>query len=303
MYTAPMRRPPPLSDDLNARSTLRVVAPSSPFDLDRFERGRARLGERYAVELGSSLFERAGFLAGDDLARQADLVNAIDEANVHAIMPARGGYGATRLLPSLDIDAVRAAATWLVGFSDVTALHAVWARAGLCSIHGPMVCSLTDASGEAQQALVTLLEGGEPPSLHDLTPVVRGQAEGRLFGGNLTVLCALVGTPFMPPMHDVVLALEDVTERPYRIDRMLTTMLQAGVFKHVRAVVLGQFTECGPGPDGVTVDEVLRERLSTLGIPVLANAPFGHVDDNWPLLFGARAFVDADSMSVRFESP
>ncbi len=294
-----MRRPPALSQD----SRVRIVAPSSSFDHERFERGQARLSQRYTVQLGTSLFERTGFLAGNDRARYADLVNAMDDIDVHAIMPPRGGYGATRLLPELDADAVRASSTWLVGFSDATALHALWARAGLCSVHGPMVCSLADASVEAEQALYTLLEGGEPPALHGLTPVAAGRAEGRLFGGNLTVLCALVGTPFMPSMDDVVLVLEDVTERPYRIDRMLTTMLQAGVFKHVRAIVLGQFTECGPGPDGVTVDEVLGERLGTLGIPVLANAPFGHVDDNWPLLLGARAFVDADGMSVRFESP
>jgi len=282
---------------------VRVVAPSSPFDQERFERGRAQLSERYTVELAPSLFERTGFLAGNDLARRRDLVQALHDPSVHAIVAARGGYGVTRLLPELDVDAVRSHAKWLVGFSDLTALHALWARAGLCSLHGPMVCSLNCASPESQAAWFALLEGGAPTPMQGLTRVVGGRAEGRLFGGNLTVLCALVGTPFMPPLDDVVLVLEDVTERPYRLDRMLTTMTQAGVFEGVRAVVLGQFTDCAPGPDGTTVDDVLSERLGSLGIPVLANAPFGHIDDNFPLLLGARAFVDADSMSVRFECP
>ncbi len=285
-----MRRPTALTHG----SKVRVIAPASPFDRARFDRGHALLSQRYTVELARSLFAREGFLAGNDVIRLADLVQAIDDPHAQAILAARGGYGVTRLLPALDLEAIRRAGKWLVGFSDITALHSVWARAELCSIHGPMVCSLPDAKNAYQDAWFDLLEGLPPKPLKNLTRVCGGRAEGRLFGGNLTVLCALVGTPFSPPTDDCVLVLEDITERPYRIDRMLTTMLQAGLFTGVRAIVLGGFIECNPGPDGTSVEQVLYERLSPLGLPILSDAPVGHVDDNLPLLFGARVQVDAD---------
>jgi muramoyltetrapeptide carboxypeptidase len=294
---SPFTRPAPLSNGAH----VRVVAASSPFELERYARGVELLRARYTVSEGQALFARHGFLAGEDDARRGDVLAALHAADVSAIVPPRGGYGATRLLPSLPVEAVRDAAKWLVGFSDVTALHALWARAGLCSIHAPNVCSLAEASAALQRAWFALLEGSAPPPLTDLTQVVGGWAEGRLFGGNLTVLASLVGTPYFPDLTDTVLALEDVGERPYRLDRMLTTMLQAGVLRGVRAVILGQFSKCDPGPDGVSAEDVLAEQLGSLGVPLLRDAPFGHIPENTPLLFGARALVDATYGRVDFE--
>ncbi|MET0285902.1 MAG: LD-carboxypeptidase [Polyangiales bacterium] len=292
----PCVRPAPLSPG----ASLRVVAASSPFERERYVRGLALLRTRYTVSEGRSLFAKRGFLAGDDDLRLHDLRDALG-SDAHAIVPPRGGYGATRLLPSLDVDEVSGASKWLVGFSDVTALHALWARAGLCSIHGPMVCSLPEASVELQRRWFALLEGAPPPPLTELTSVIGGRAEGRLFGGNLSVLAALIGTPYFPDLTDTVLALEDVGERPYRLDRMLTTMLQAGVLTGVRAVILGRFTRCDPGPDGTSADDVLAEQLGSLGVPVVRDAPFGHVHENTPLLLGAHATVDATYGRVDFQ--
>ncbi len=294
-----MRRPPALSPG----ATLRIIAPSSPFDRERFDRGHALLSQRYRPEFSPSVMARDGFLAGTDAARLSDLVSALDDVSVGALVAARGGYGATRLLAGLDVAQVQRADKWLVGFSDLTALHALWARAGLCSIHGPMVCSLAEAPESYQRAWFDLLEGQAPPPVLGLSRVGGGQASGRLFGGNLTVIAALVGTPFMPPLDDVVLVLEDVGERPYRIDRVLTTMLQAGIFAGVRAIVLGQFTDCARGPEGTSVEQVLVERLAPLGIPVLGGAPVGHIDGNLPLLLGAWVHVDADRGSLHWEVP
>lgn len=279
---------------------MHVFAPSSPFDRQRFDRGLPLVEARYRVTLGTALFHQRGFLAGSDAERLRDLSTALDDREAFALIAARGGYGATRLLPALSVEHVRAARKALVGFSDVTALHALWARAGLCSIHGPMVASLWEAEPSTRDAWFDLLEGGAVRPLEGLSCVSPGRASGRLFGGNLTVLAALVGTPYMPPLEDTVLVLEDVTERPYRIDRMLTTMIQGGALDGVRAIVLGQFTECGPGLDGTTVDQVLAERLAELSVPVVANAPVGHVPDNHPLLFGCEAHVDADAGRVSF---
>jgi muramoyltetrapeptide carboxypeptidase len=295
----PFTRPPPLTRD----SAIALLAPSSPFDSARFERGRALLEARYRPQLASSLFASRGFLAGADEARLADVNAALASAEVEALIPARGGYGATRLLPALEPPTVRRRAKWLVGFSDVTALHALWSRAGVCSIHGPMVCSLPDAAPGVQTTWAALLEGGTPPALEHLTCIASGRAEGWLFAGNLTVLGALLGTPYFPSLDGAVLALEDVGERPYRLDRLLTTFLQAGVLSGVRAIVLGQFTDCQPGADGTTADEVLRERFGSLGVPIVGDASFGHIADNVPLLLGSRAFVDAEAGVVSFADP
>ena len=269
------------------------MAPCSPFDRERFERGLPLLQARYRVELADGLFERAGYLAGGDDARLAALLGALEDDQTRALVAARGGYGSTRLLPRLDVARVRRAGKWLVGFSDVTALHALWRRAGLCSIHGPMVCSLWEASEAAQAEWGALLEGKASAPLEGLSCVRPGRAEGVLFGGNLTVLGALVGTPYMPNLDGTVLLLEDVTERPYRIDRTLTSLLQSGALAGVQAVVLGQFSQCDAGADGVSALQVLEERLSALGVPVLGDAPVGHVAENRAVLLGARVAVDA----------
>jgi muramoyltetrapeptide carboxypeptidase len=282
---------------------VRVIAPSSPFDRARFERGLPLLEARYRVELAPGLFEKAGFLAGPDETRLADLTSALDDPSVAALIAARGGYGATRLLPELSLDDVQRADKWLVGFSDVTALHALWARAGLCSVHGAMVASLWEGSEQARDSFFALLEGGTPPPLSGLSTLRGGRAQGRLFGGNLTVLAALLGTPYMPSLEGCVLALEDVGERPYRIDRMLTSLAQAGALSGVSAVILGQFTDCTAGVDGITADQVLHAQLAALQVPVLWGASFGHVADNHPLLFGAQAEVDGDRATVHFTAP
>ena len=291
-----MLRPAPLS----AGSFVRIVAPSSPFDGARFDRGLALVQSRYRAHLADALFERVGFLAGSDDARLHSLLDALVDPQALAIVPARGGHGATRLLPNLSLEAVRRASKWLVGFSDVTALHALWTRAGVCSIHGPMVCSLWEARPEIQAQWFALLEGKAPAPLSGLTGVHGGRALGRLFAGNLTVLTALVGTPYLPDLEGAVLLLEDVAERPYRLDRSLTTLLHSGALQGVRAVVLGQFSGCDPGPDGMTAEQVLEERLSGLGVPVVGNAPVGHVPDNVPVLIGAEVEVDADAGIVAF---
>jgi len=292
---------PPL---LPSGSLLHIVAPASPFDRARFDAGLALIEAHYRTRVPEALFARTRFLAGDDRARSQAFQAALADPEAGAIVAARGGYGATRLLPDLDVETVRRANKWLVGFSDVTALHALWARARVCSIHGPMVASLGDASEPVRAAWFALLAGEPPPSLADLVCVRPGRVRGRLLGGNLTVLAALVGTPFMPDLRGGVLMLEDITERPYRLDRTLTSLLQAGVLRDVVGVVLGQFTQCESGPDGASALDVLCERLGTLNVPIAANAPFGHVPDNVPMLLGAQVDLDAQRGSLHFlEAP
>lgn len=282
-------------------SRLAVVAPSSPFEQEPFAAGLALLRARYEVVCRTDVIARDGFLAGDDARRLTELQDAIDDDSVHAIVAARGGYGATRLIDRLDLSALARRPKLLVGFSDITALHALWARAGVRSVHGAMVASLGVASlgkqGEnAAQELCDVLEGRVPEPSVGLTAWAEGRGrcpvKGVLLGGNLTVLTALIGTPYFPSLAGAVLFLEDVGERPYRVDRMLTTWRQAGVLRDVAGVVLGAFTNCEPGPDGRTVEDVLRMNLSALGVPVASGLRAGHIDDNQPLPFGAPVELD-----------
>jgi len=290
----------PQTRAVKAGSTLAVVAPSGVFSREAFEAGVARLRERYRVTYREDIFTREGYFAGDDARRLAELRGALADDDVDAILCARGGYGATRLLRFLEVEEVHAAAKRIVGFSDITALHALWARADLTSLHAPMVAALSKASEADFLRFVAALEGRAPEPITGLATLTPGQAQGRLMGGNLAVLSALLGTPFTPPWRDAVLFLEDVGERPYRVDRMLTSLRQAGVLARVRGVVLGAFTESAPGADGVSVDDVLRERLGDVGVPVATGLRAGHVEDNLELPLGEVVELDASAGTLRW---
>jgi len=277
---------------------VRLIAPASPFPADRFEAGVARLRTRYRVTFDERITERDGYLAGDDLRRLEELRRALHEPGVHAVVAVRGGYGATRLLSRLSPADVPD--RLLVGFSDVTALHALVARAGRRSLHASMAAALGAEDDDAFARWVNAVEAGAPDPHTGLQTIAGGRAEGPLMGGNLSVLCALLGTPYAPPIHDSILFLEDVGEAPYRIDRMLTSLRDAGWLNGAAGVALGQFTRCKPGPDGREIAHVLTERLHDLGIPVVGGVPSGHEAQNAPLPLGASAVLDADKGTLSF---
>jgi muramoyltetrapeptide carboxypeptidase len=220
------------------------------------------------------------------------------DPRVRAIVAARGGYGAMRIVDFLPWDAWAARPNWIVGFSDVTALHAcAWAR-GVASVHGPHVTGL--GRGEGNDAFSAALESPRAPRVWaGLRVVHEGRAEGPIFGGNLALLTAMAAAGRLIVPEGCVLALEDVTEKPYRIDRMMTSLLLGGHIQRAGAIVLGAFTQCAPGPDGVAAEEVLAERAR--GVPVVAGAPFGHAARNDAFVLGARVTVEGDV--VRFDGP
>ncbi len=274
-------------------SVLGVVAPSGAFHRQSFDQGVQWLRQRYEVRFDEGIYAQQGYFAGSDERRLKELQEVIRDPEVDAILCARGGYGATRLLPGLSVEEVKEANKLLVGFSDVTALHALWARAGVRSMHAPMVSALGRASEEVKVDWRKALEGEKRTrSWQSLEMITEGAAEGRLIGGNLSVLGALLGTPYFPHLDECILFLEDVGERPYRLDRLLTTILQGACLDQCRGVVLGAFNEGEPGKDGVSLDDVLVERLGALDIPVLKGFPAGHIDNNTPLTFGARVVLD-----------
>lgn len=291
---------------------IHVVAPSGPVPAERFDRGLRVLRRALPVEwvLADNLYEQEGYLAGSDAERLAALHRAIGDPDADAILCARGGYGATRLLGALDPARLRERRKTIAGFSDITALLCwAWVRAGLPSIHGPVVTQISTLPPDDIDRLTDLLRGEVPVPLQAEPGMVvgGGTVEGTLIAGNLEVLRALVGTRFMPSLQGTILALEEVGERPYRIDRALTHLLSAGALRGVRAVIVGQLVGCEEpqsGHVGPTADEVVVERLSVLGVPVVTGFPFGHAPErNAALPFGVAARLSADDCTLEILEP
>ena len=294
--SASFRAPPPLA----AGARIRIVAPASPFDREELFRGLAWLRTRYALAIGGGVFGRARdlrYLAGDDARRAAELAHAFEEEDTAAILCARGGYGVMRIVDRLPWERLAQRPKWIVGFSDVTALHLEAQARGICTLHAPNVTGLGRRITAAERgSFLDALEGRAGTTFGGLRVLRAGEAEGPVLGGNLALVAAMLARRPLP--HGAIVVLEDVTERPYRVDRMLTTLRLAGAFDHATAVVFGQFTQCDPGPEGTTIDEVLDDFAARAKVPVLAGAPFGHGAPNHTFVLGARACISGDCLAV-----
>lgn len=293
-------------------------ASDEPFQITLAEEAIAALGLR--PKRGTAVLARHGYLAGTDQQRAADLNAMFADEQVRAIFAARGGWGSARMLPLLDWPLIRRNPKLVIGFSDITALHlAIAAQAGFVTLHGPnAVSAWSRASVEHFKAIA--FDGATPllenPSGNEDRLVQRrwrtqtigkGKARGRLLGGNLTVLSALVGTPWLPDFSGAILFLEDVDEAEYRIDRMLTQLGQAGVLGKAAGVVFGQCTNCtGTAAGqygGFTLSTILDHHLGRLGVPAYQGAWFGHIADQFTLPVGALAEIDADACTLRLLEP
>lgn len=270
---------------------ISVVAPSGPFEEDLLQRGLARLARYIVAEPDTLWGRREGFFAGSDESRLQELQIALDDPLTQAILVARGGYGLARLLPLLDFSAFEARPKWLMGFSDVTVLHAALAERGIASLHAANGTTLARASDAEVDELCALLEGATRQTFDGLEPMIGGQCEGPLFGGNLTVLFAEAASGRLRVPKGAILLLEDVNETSYRIDRMLTALLAGGHLSSLAGVLLGDFVDCSAGRFEVPVKDVLLDRLKGLRIPILDNFPTGHGKRNRPLLLGAHARI------------
>ncbi len=283
---------------LSQGDPIRVVAPSGPVPRDDFEAGIAHLTRRYRPRYDpAALFAADGYLAGSDEHRLAELNAAIRDPAARAVLMARGGYGLMRLLPFIDAAALRADPKPLVGFSDGTALLAFAAHAGVAAIHGPVITQMGRLPAGDHEALFRLLERPDAQVLlTDLDAAVPGRVQGPLIGGNLEVFSRLIGTPFLPDPTGAILFIEDLGERPYRVDRLITHLDLAGIFNVLSAVVVGDFSGCkepaGSKVASPPVEGVLQERLGRLAIPVAFGAPVGHGERNVALPYGTLAELD-----------
>lgn len=282
-----------------------VFAPSSPFSDDRFQRGLDRL-RALGVEpvLHPQLSERHGYLAGADRARLEALHDLLRDESLSAIIAARGGYGAHRLIEAIDFELARNMKKPLIGFSDVCALHsALLQKLGperAWTIHGPVVTQFGEVPDDDARSMIDAVERLEARTLSAAkASLAPGAATGTLCGGNIAVLVAMIGSPHLYVPDGAILLLEDVAEAPYRVDRMLTHMRLAKVFDRVAGVALGEFVGCeAPRPNEQTIDDVLADRLGDLGIPVISGLPIGHGKRNVSVRLGQRATIDAAARTL-----
>ncbi len=298
---------------LRLGDTLSCVAPAGKVDLAAWDRARDQLERRgFRIKTYRDVGERWRYCAGTDEARASELMAAFTDPESSAVLPIRGGYGVTRLLPLLDYEAIRRHPKVFAGFSDNTALHAaLQTQCGLVTFHAP---NLADGLG-AEQGLSTISEStywralqgstdasvGYKVDLPDASAAAclgytPGRARGRLVGGNLALVCTLLGTPYRFSTRGCLLLLEDVNEPPYRLDRYLSQLKLAGVLEDVAGVLLGQFSgmESDVDQHGTSIQDVLADYFRGFHAPVLGNFPFGHARDNVTLPLGVDVELDVE---------
>ena len=293
---APSLKPCRLPPLLKPGDLVIAIAPSGAIKTtDALSQGLKIWRTRgYQVELGKNYQSRCGYLAGSDRQRRSDLAAAWQNPDCKAILAVRGGYGGARLLEDWTWDVRNP--KWVIGFSDVTSLLWSLATVGVSSLHASV---LTTLASEAEWAIARMFDYLETEQLEPLQgkPGISGQASGILLPGNLTVATHLLKTPIQPDFAGAILALEDVTEYPYRIDRLLTQWRMMGVLKQIKGIALGRFSRCEPylGTSSWTISEVLRDRLEDLEIPLIYDLPFGHDGVNAALPVGQPVRLDGDT--------
>jgi muramoyltetrapeptide carboxypeptidase len=292
--------PPPLQPG----DRLWVIMPSGALrETTSFEKGlEIWRSQGYHVDLCPTYQHRWGYLAGTDAERREALEIGLNNPEYKAILCGRGGYGGARLLEHWPWP--NPEPKWLIGFSDVTSLLWQFATQGISSVHGPVLTTLAEEPDWSIKRLFDWLEG------RPLKPLEGkgwggGTATGLLLPANLTVATHCLFTSIQPNLDGVILALEDVSEAPYRIDRMLTQWRMSGMLSQVKGIALGRFNQC-EAPAGIpswTIEEVLRDRLSDLGIPIVSDLPFGHQGVNAALPVGVAMTLDGDRGVLSMQVP
>jgi muramoyltetrapeptide carboxypeptidase len=281
-----------------------VIAPAGPVLQDEIQPGLALLESLgFRPVCSPHLFDQVGYLAGEDKARLKDLHAMFRDKTIKAILCARGGYGTHRLLQKLDYPLLSRHPKIFVGYSDITALLcALYIQSGMITVHGPVVRDFLKSGGRNATLLIKLMTSNELTTVNFLrgTAVKRGRAEGVVLGGNLSLICHLIGTSFLPSFKGKLLFIEEKGEPLYRIDRMLTHLLLSGQLEKCAGLMVGTFEECG---DPISVIDLVRERCSRLNMPIVSGLPVGHGEDNVPLPIGVRAVLDTKTMSLQIREP
>lgn len=292
---------------LKKNATIGLITPGSALSRSAFENTLINLQALgYKVKYSSNVKVRSGFLSGTDQQRIEDIHAMFSDKEVEGIFCARGGYGCGRLLDDIDYSIIQENPKPFIGYSDITALHcAFYKKTGLVTFHGPVGAS--EWNDFSIDYVDDLLSKGKKVKIKCENPIVirSGIATGKLIGGNLTLLTSLIGTEHDPDYTDHILFIEEVGEATYRIDRMLTQMRAAGKFNQVKGIALGYFTDCDLSADdpgyeySIGLQEVFKDRLGDLGVPVVFGFPFGHEPHNATLPIGIDAELDAEKGVIK----
>lgn len=310
-----------LAKALPAGGTIGIVSPASPYNTysDVLRAIAWWEAHGYRVKLAEGALERKDWLAGDPETRARDLMAMFTDSSVDVIQCLRGGYGSAQIIPQLDFQVIAAHPKPFMGFSDITALHTALLRfTGLATFYGPSFTAVgePEMSDFTAQRMLQVL-GGETtgPLPHNPDdPFVRalapGKASGRLVGGCLSDLLFTMGTPWEFNLDDAIFVFEEVGSSPHGIDRALLQLSQAGKFERVKGVVIGDLTGCewndgggSPWPHTKTLEEMLEERLSVLGVPVIYKLPFGHGTHMATVPLGVQATLDASTCTLEVTEP
>lgn len=305
-----MIAPPPLRPG----DTIAIVPTARAISVEELEAGIA-LAKSWGllVKLGQGVGRKHFQQAGTDMERLEDLQAAINDPDVRAIWCARGGYGTIRLLDRIDLRPLMRDPKWIVGFSDITALHNTLHNFGLRSIHAQMPFNIQGKSPATQETLKRALFG-EPFSIEKSSMEIhgmdrQGQGEGFLIGGNLSILYALRGTPYDIDPTGKILFLEDLDELLYHLDRMVQNLRLAGWFKDLAGLIIGGMTEMRNknenDPFGMSAEEIISDAIGEVAYPVCFGFPAGHIDDNRALILGskARLTVEKDRVELLYLDP
>lgn len=301
---------------LNVGDTVALVSPSKatdePLDLQIAQEVMQALG--FKVKTGKHLAARRGHLAGTDAERASDINEMFADKEVKAIICLRGGSGAARVLPLLDYDLIRKNPKILLGYSDITALHnAIHAQTGLVTFHGPNGTGSWNSFNADQFRRLFLqrelmqyqnvLDSGDElvPRANRTVTITGGKVQGELIGGNMTVLTALAGSPYLPDFTGKILFLEDVEEAPYRIDRMFSTLKLMGALDKIAGFIFGGCTDCRPGGGygWLTMDQIFNDHIKPLNIPAYRGAMIGHIKQQFIVPVGGKIELDADAGTFR----
>lgn len=280
--------------NLTEGSRIRIVSPAGKVKEEKVLPAVDLLRQQgFEVVLGKHVFDSHFQFAGTDEQRLSDLQQALDDPDCRAIVCSRGGYGAVRIAEKLDFTAFRNHPKWLVGFSDITLLHALFQQKGYCSIHGAMPAFyLKDGQPtESFTALMDILTGKNQQFDCPAHPLNRtGKATGQVTGGNLSIFYSLLGTPFEPDTQGKILFLEDLSEYLYHLDRIMHSLRLAGKLQNLNGLIIGGFTEMkdNDSPFGQTIEEIILNSVKEYKFPVCFDFPAGHTDRNLPLVFGAQ---------------
>ena len=288
---------------------IALTAPAgSIWNRNHIEKMQTLLAEMgFKTRLGKTLYEQDGYLAGNDELRAAELMGFYEDKSIKAILTMRGGWGCARILDLLDYEIIRKNTKIIIGFSDITSLvNAIYTRSKVITFHGP--CGYSSWGDFTQEQVTNALVLGKSflmknPSHHksELKTWVSGKAKGELIGGNLTVILSLIGTAYEPNWYGKILCLEEIGEEPYRVDRMLWQMKQAGIFNKITGLIIGSFKNCEAEEPhkSFSLEEVFTQHFSDFRTPVYQGAAFGHIGPKFTLPIGVLAEMDADAFTIK----